>query len=52
MVKCEVCNQNISVVFLDKIKGTVIKDSKGKKHFVCSECQKKHSVEELKNIFN
>ena len=50
MVKCEVCNNTIGIVFLDKLKGTVVKVN-GKKHFVCSECQRKHSVVELKKMF-
>jgi hypothetical protein len=27
--------------FLKKIVGTIVKDKKGKKHYVCFECQKK-----------
>ena len=39
-MKCEICKKKIAELFLDKIKGTVLKDSKGKKHYVCFECQK------------
>jgi hypothetical protein len=40
-VKCEICKSKIDITFLKKIIGTVIKDKKGKKHNVCSTCQKK-----------
>ncbi|MBR9675993.1 hypothetical protein GOV05_03220 [Candidatus Woesearchaeota archaeon] len=42
-MKCAVCNQRIETTFLNKLLGTVIKDSKGKKKGVCSSCQKKHA---------
>jgi len=40
MAKCEICKKKIEETFLKKILGTYIKDSKGKKHAVCSLCQK------------
>ncbi len=40
-MKCEICKKAIEEIFLKKIVGTVVKDKKGKKHYVCSECQKK-----------
>jgi hypothetical protein len=40
-MKCEICSKRIDETFLKKIVGTVVKDSKGKKHNVCSECQGK-----------
>ncbi|MBI5003096.1 hypothetical protein HZC31_06945 [Candidatus Woesearchaeota archaeon] len=39
-MKCEVCKGTIQQHFLQKIIGTVVKDAKGKKHTVCSNCQK------------
>ncbi|MBI2145466.1 hypothetical protein HYU18_04045 [Candidatus Woesearchaeota archaeon] len=39
-MKCEVCSKSIAKTFLDKIKGTYVKDEKGKPHVVCFECQK------------
>jgi|TARA_Y100000310_G_scaffold105664_1_gene104135 alpha-D-ribose 1-methylphosphonate 5-phosphate C-P lyase len=39
-MKCELCKKNIEETFLKKILGTVVKDEKGKKHYVCSSCQK------------
>lgn len=39
-MKCELCKKQIEELFLKKIKGTYIKDSKGKKHLICFECQK------------
>jgi hypothetical protein len=40
-MKCELCKKNIEELFLKKIKGTYVKDTKGKKHTICFECQKK-----------
>lgn len=40
-MKCEICKKTIQETFLKKAIGTVVKDKKGKKHYVCSECQKK-----------
>lgn len=45
-MKCEICKSNIDKNFLNKLFGTYIKDKKGKKHVVCSECQKKLSTKE------
>jgi protein-arginine kinase activator protein McsA len=42
-MKCELCKKNIEEIFLKKIVGTVIKDEKGKKHYICAECQKKEN---------
>ncbi|MFO8016552.1 MAG: hypothetical protein R6U32_05595 [Candidatus Woesearchaeota archaeon] len=39
--KCEICGKKIEETFLKKILGTFVKDSKGKKHLVCPECQEK-----------
>lgn len=38
---CGICNNKIGTTFLKKILGTHIKDSEGKKHVTCFECQKK-----------
>ncbi|MBN1543993.1 hypothetical protein JW898_00860 [Candidatus Woesearchaeota archaeon] len=47
-MKCEICKKKIGETFLDKPVGTYVKDGKGKKHTVCSECQRKfRSKEEL-----
>jgi hypothetical protein len=40
-MKCEICKKNIEETFLKKIVGTHVKDSKGKMHAVCPDCQKK-----------
>lgn len=40
-MKCEICKKAMEETFLKKLIGTVVKDKKGKKHYVCSECQKK-----------
>ena len=51
-MKCEICNNKIQTIFLNKLVGTHIKDKKGKKHAVCFECQSKFKNKEeiLKNI--
>ena len=41
-MKCEICKKNIEITFLKKIVGGFVKDEKGKKHSVCSSCQKKY----------
>jgi len=38
-MKCEICRKKIELLFLKKPNGTCIKDEKGKKHWVCFECQ-------------
>lgn len=40
-MKCEICKKKIDETFLKKIVGTQIKDAKGKRHFICNECQQK-----------
>ncbi|MBW2971766.1 hypothetical protein KY359_01895 [Candidatus Woesearchaeota archaeon] len=40
-MKCEICKKKIGETFLSKPIGTYVKDKKGKKHTVCSECQRK-----------
>ena len=40
-MKCEVCGKSIATTFLEKLKGTFIKDAKGKLHAACFECQSK-----------
>ncbi|MBS3141774.1 hypothetical protein J4464_00115 [Candidatus Woesearchaeota archaeon] len=47
MAKCELCKSAIAENFLGKLFGTVIKDAKGKKHGICSECQRKFKKEEI-----
>ena len=51
-MKCEICKKKIETTFLKKRIGTVVKDSKGKKHDVCAECQGKlpSKKEILENI--
>ena len=51
-MKCEICSKKLEEIFMKKILGTVVKDEKGKKHNICSECQQKLKSKEeiLKNI--
>lgn len=46
--KCAICNNPIEVIFLEKINGTYLRDSKGKKRAVCSSCQKSRPLESLR----
>ena len=47
MVNCNICNAKMDSLFLGKIKGTYLK-GKGKLYKVCSDCQKKYTINELK----
>jgi len=47
-MKCEICGKKIETTFLNKIVGTRIRDAKGKKKLVCSECQKKYTTTEMR----
>jgi len=54
-MKCEVTGKDIEKTFLGKILGTVVKDEKGKKHFVSAAVQtqyKNNKSEILKQIKN
>jgi len=41
-MKCKICKQKIEELFLEKFKGSYIKDENGKKHIICNNCQKKY----------
>ena len=42
MAKCSVCNNKIAELFLNKIKGTIVrKEGSSKQYSICFECQKK-----------
>ena len=45
-MKCSICNKTIETTFLNKLLGTYVKDSKGKLHSICFECQKKFASKE------
>jgi len=47
-MKCKLCGKKIEETFLKKILGSYVKDAKGKRHPVCKDCQKKHSMTEIK----
>ena len=51
-MKCEICKESIEENFLKKIFGTYLKDKKGKKHVICSNCQRKFDSKDdiLKHI--
>jgi uncharacterized protein with PIN domain len=49
--KCAICNEEIETIFLNKLKGTVVKTGSGensKKYYICSDCQKesKNNIKE------
>jgi uncharacterized protein with PIN domain len=53
MVKCTICKNQIQELFLEKIKGTIVKKVGSKKQYsICFECQKKFKSKEemLKEI--
>lgn len=43
-MKCEICKSKIEENFLEKMFGSYVKDAKGKKHTICSNCQKKYKT--------
>ncbi len=47
-MKCNICNKKTEETFLKKPIGTYVRDSKGKRKIICSECQSKLSIEEIK----
>ena len=51
-MKCEICANKIETTFLAKLLGGYVKDKDGKKHAVCSSCQKKFQSKDelLKNL--
>lgn len=53
MAKCDICKNKIAELFLEKLKGTVVKkESSSKQYYVCFECQKKFQTKDemLKQI--
>ena len=46
-MKCELCKEKIETTFLEKLKGTYIKVNK-KSYAICRNCQKKFSIQEIK----
>ena len=47
MAKCTICGNKLQELFLEKIKGTIIKKpGKSKQYTVCFECQKKFKTKE------
>ena len=46
-MKCEITGEEIKRTFLGKLLGTVIKDERGKKHYISSEAQKKYGSDKV-----
>ena len=47
MSKCNICNNKIAELFLEKLKGTIVrKPGSSKQYHVCFECQKKFQSKE------
>jgi len=46
-MKCDICGEKIKEIFLNKPLGTIIRNKKGKKKSVCSECQSKLSKDDM-----
>ncbi len=40
-MKCDICSKTIATGFLEKVKGTYIRDKNKKKRSICFECQKR-----------
>ena len=40
-MKCDICRETIATQYLEKPLGTVVKNEKGKKYWVCNACQAK-----------
>ena len=51
-MKCEICEKQVQTMYLEKPLGTVVKDEKGKRHWLCNVCQSKFQSKEqaLANI--
>jgi len=47
-MNCDICKKKVEQTFLNKLIGTYVKNSKGKKKIVCPACQKTNTKEELK----
>jgi len=45
-MKCDICKATLAITFLEKVKGTYVKDTKGKMYAVCFDCQKKVGAKE------
>jgi hypothetical protein len=46
--KCAACGKPIEIVFLEKIRGTYLRNSKGKRRAICGDCQKNESLDALR----
>ena len=47
MAKCSICGNKLATLFLDKVKGTIVKkDGSSKQYYVCFSCQKKLPTKE------
>lgn len=50
MVKCDICGEKLALTFLNKVRGTIIKDSNHKKRYICSNCQSANKDKDLKKL--
>ena len=47
MAKCNICGNKLQELFLEKLKGTIIKkEGSSKQYQICFECQKKFKSKE------
>ena len=47
MAKCNICGNKIAELFLEKLKGTIVKKPGSKKQYtICFDCQKKFQSKE------
>jgi len=48
MVKCKICSNKLQELFLEKVKGTIVKKKDSNKQYhICFECQKKLTHQEI-----
>jgi len=45
-MNCAICKKKVELNFLEKPFGTYIKDARGEKHLVCTNCQKIYKTKE------
>lgn len=46
--KCALCKEKVETTFLQKPLGTWLKNAEGKRFLVCQNCQKQHTIAEMK----
>jgi hypothetical protein len=50
MAKCDLCGEKIALTFLNKVRGTIVRDSNHKKRHICPHCQQENSDKDIKTL--